>query len=234
MGDRPTIYDVAHAAGVSPSTVSRAFARPGRVSSETARKVHEVAERLGYRAEEIYRATPVAHTRTRMIGLAISDVTNPFYFPIIRGAEQAAATAGYTLVIADAQESEQREREMLARVVPVVEGLIVASSRSSDTELRSLAKQLPVVVLNRPVSGLPSVIPDVGRAVRRAVEHLAALGHRRITYVAGPEASWVDGARWRHLREACLELGLTEARTGPNVPTTEGGARAADAVLAKG
>lgn len=233
MSGRTTIYDVAREAGVSPSTVSRTFSRPGRVSSETAQHVRAVAEKLGYRADDVFLA-PQRRTPTRLIGLAISDITNPFYFPIIRGAEHAAAAKDYTLVLADAHESDRRERETLNRVLPHLDGLVIASSRISDTDLRSLAKTVPVVVLNRPVAGLTSVVTDTPRAVRRAVEHLATLGHRRICYVAGPEASYVDGERWRNLREACLELGLTEVRVGPVEPTAAGGQEAAPLVLAKG
>ncbi|WP_040157853.1 LacI family DNA-binding transcriptional regulator [Mobilicoccus massiliensis] len=232
-GERATtIYDVARAAGVSPSTVSRAFSRPGRVSSRTAQHVHEVAERLGYRSDQVrhFATSP----RTRTLGLAISDITNPFYFPIIRGAEHAAAAAGYTMLLVDAQESLETEREMLRRALPLVDGFVIASSRLSDTDLRSIAKSVPVVVLNRVVAGLPSVVPDTPRGARRAVEHLATLGHPTITYVAGPEASWADGARWRALREASLELGLRENRVGPVEPTVEGGRAAAVSVAERG
>lgn len=229
---RPTIYDVAREAGVSPSTVSRAFSRPGRVSSETARRVREVADRLGYRAEEVFRVP--APVRSKLIALAVSDIANPFYYPIIRGAEHAVAAEGFTLVLADAQESDRREREMLPRILPHIDGLVIASSRISDTDLRSLARTVPMVVLNRPVAGLTSVLPDTPRAVRRAVEHLASLGHRRICYVPGPEASYVDGARWRNLREACHELDLCDSRVARVPPTVCGGEAAAAAVIAKG
>lgn len=226
-----TIYDVAAEAGVSPSTVSRAFSRPGRVSSRTAKHVLEVAHRMGYRTEEVFRAAPPG--RTQMIGLALADITNPFFFAIIRGAEEAAAKHGYTLVIADTQESDRVERQLFDRIVPAVDGLVVASSRVSDTDLRAVAKTIPVAVLNRHVSGLPSVIPDAARGVRRAVEHLAELGHTRITYVAGPEASWADGARWRALREATTELSLQEGRIGPFAPTVRGGLEGARAAIGR-
>lgn len=229
---RVTIYDVAREVGVSPSTVSRAFSRPGRVSSETARRVHEAAERLGYRAEEPHRVPGPA--RSRVIALAVSDITNPFYFGIIRGAEKAAHDNDFTLMVADARESADEERRMLARHMPLVEGLIVTSSRLSDTELRGLARRVPLVVLNRRVPGLPCVHPDNARGIRRAVEHLATLGHTRIGYVAGPEASWADGARWRAVREACVELVLTDVRIGPVVPTLAGGRGAARTVLDRG
>jgi LacI family transcriptional regulator len=229
---RVTIYDVAREAGVNPSTVSRAFARPGRVSSDTARRILEVAERLGYRVAEPHRVA--APSRTRVIALAVSDITNPFYFGIIRGAEKAAHDNDFTLMVADARESAEEERKMLARHLPLVDGLVVTSSRLSDTELRGLARRVPLVVLNRRVPGLPCVHPDNARGVRRAVEHLGELGHRRIGYLAGPEASWADGSRWRAVREACLELSLSDARVGPVVPTLAGGRSAARDVVDKG
>ncbi|MFK5634819.1 MULTISPECIES: LacI family DNA-binding transcriptional regulator [unclassified Ornithinimicrobium] len=229
---RTTIYDVAREVGVSASTVSRAFSRPGRVSSETARRIHEAAERLGYRADEPHRVQGAA--RSRVIALAVSDITNPFYFGIIRGAEKAAADNDFTLMVADARESAEEERRMLARHLPLVDGLLVTSSRLSDTELRALARRLPVVVLGRRVSGLPCVHPDNARGIRRAVEHLATLGHTRIGYVAGPQASWADGARWRAVREACLELVLTDVRVGPVAPTLAGGRSAAELVVERG
>lgn len=229
MPQRTTIYDVARAAGVSASTVSRAFARPGRVSSATAARIHEVAAELGYRRDEVFRAS--APTRSRVIGLAVSDITNPFYFGIIRGAERAAATADFTLMVGDAHESAEAERRMLNRHLPLVDGMVITSSRLSDQELRSLARKVPVVVLNRKVAGLPCVVPDNARGIRRAVEHLGSLGHSRVGYVAGPEASWADGMRWRAVRESALELGLEDVRIGPVQPTISGGRGAARAVL---
>lgn len=226
---RTTIYDVARQAGVSPSTVSRAFARPGRVSSATAERIHAVAAELGYRNDALFRAE--APSRTRVLGLAVSDITNPFYFGIIRGAERAAATADFTLMVGDAHESAVAERRMLDRHLPLVDGMVITSSRLSDQDLRGLARRVPVVVLNRKVTGLPCVVPDNPRGIRRAVEHLAALGHRRIGYVAGPEASWADGVRWRSVREATLELGLEDARIGPVLPTVSGGRGAARTIV---
>ncbi len=221
----PTIYDVARAADVAPSTVSRAFSRPGRVNFETAERIRQVAARPGYRTNPLARALPTG--RTSMIALVISDVTNPFYNGIIRGAQSAAAEAGYTMLLADAQESGALEREALERAVSTVEVVVLATSRMSDSAIRMTAKQRPVVVLNRAVTDVPCVITDNPRGMRRAVEHLAGLGHRRITYVAGPEASWADGMRWRSLREAAVELEVHGRRIGPFPPTVAGGAEAA-------
>jgi DNA-binding LacI/PurR family transcriptional regulator len=222
---RATIDDVARAAGVAPSTVSRAFSRPGRVSFETSERIHRIAAELGYRTSSLARALPTGPTS--MIALAISDITNPFYNEIIRGAQVAASEAGYTILLADTQESGANERKALERAAATVEGIVLASTRMSDSAIRMTAKQRPVIVLNRAVSDVPCVITDNPRGTRRAVEHLAELGHRRITYLAGPEASWADGTRWRSVRESAMELELHVRRVGPVPPTVAGGARAA-------
>jgi LacI family transcriptional regulator len=231
-GRPATIYEVAGAAGVSPSTVSRTFSRPGRVSVRTADHVREVAAQLGYRVDGVFR--PTSPQNNKLIALATADVTNPFYFGILRGAEWAAARAGYTLLLIDAQESETIERQNLSRVLPLVSGMVIASTRTSDTVLRSVSKSTPVVVLNRQVGGLACVIPDSPRGMRRAVEHLATLGHRHIYYLPGPEASWMNGIRWLAMREAAAELGLRETRLTAAIPTVEGGHHAADEVVSRG
>lgn len=229
-----TIYDVAKAAGVSASTVSRAFSRPGRVNNETAQRIRKVAEELGYRAEPMVALTGTGRTRRGVIGVAVSDITNPFYFGIIRGAEAGANRLGHAVMLIDSQESGDLERAVLDRTLPLVDGIVVASSRVDDTKLRQVAKEVPVMMLNRVVQGLPSIIPDNPRGMRRAVEHLATLGHHTIWYAAGPEASWADGSRYRALREACIELSLVEHRIGPLPPTVAGGAAAADQLVARG
>jgi LacI family repressor for deo operon, udp, cdd, tsx, nupC, and nupG len=224
-----TIYDVARHAGVAPSTVSRAFARPGLVNSETAARIRAAAVELGYRSHPLARA--LTTSKSRMLALMISDVTNPFYAELIRGAQIAASAADYTVVLTDARESAVLEREALERVLPMVEGFVIGSSRMSDSTLQIIAKQRPMVVLNRHLVGVPSVVTDNARGMRRAVEHLGELGHQHITYVAGPEASWVDGMRWRALREAAHELHLHTRRVGPVAPTAEGGRTAALGLL---
>jgi LacI family repressor for deo operon, udp, cdd, tsx, nupC, and nupG len=222
----PTIYDVARASGVAPSTVSRTFSRPGRVNAETAERVREAAARLGYRTSPPARALSTG--RSSMVALVIPDVTNPVYFDITRGAEDAAAEAGYTLLLADFRESGRLEREAIDRAVPAVEGLVLGGPRISDSALRMAAKQRPTVVLNRAVADIPSVVIDNPRGMRRVAKHLGALGHTTLTYLAGPEASWADGMRWQSLREAALELDLRVRRLGPYPPTVAGGLAAAD------
>lgn len=226
-----TIYDVAAAVGVSPSTVSRAFSRPGRVSAKTSARILQAAAELGYRAPTVARAE--ALRQSKLLGVALTDITNPYFFSIIRGAEHVAVAEGYSIMLIDSEENEELERRLFDRTMPLLDGMIVAASRLPDAVLRGAAKSTPTVFLNRLVPGLPSVLTDNARGMRRALEHLAELGHRRIGYVSGPTASWAEGARWRAFREGCYELDLTEAKIGPIPPTVRGGAGALPQVREK-
>ncbi|HYI59474.1 MAG TPA: LacI family DNA-binding transcriptional regulator [Microlunatus sp.] len=228
-GDEPTIYDIAREAGVAPSTVSRALSKPGRVSFRTAEHVREVAQRLGYRARQIDLG-PVAR-RQGLIALFVADIANPVFVGLIRGAERAAAEHDTTLLLIESQESESAEQAAITRLVPLVDGIVLTSSRLTDHEIRATAKNVPLVLLNRDVRDVASVTCDNVHAIKKAVEHLVGLGHRRICYLAGPEASWADAMRWRGVREAGLELSLTVRRIGPQLPTLRGGRMAAEAWL---
>ena len=226
-----TIYDVARAAGVAPSTVSRALSKPGRVSFKTAERIRKVAEELGYRSGRIERS--ISERGTGMLAIVVADIANPVFFGMIRGAERTARERGYTMLVVESQESEPTERAALDRLIPVVDGAILASSRMTDAAIRSLAKRKPVVLLNRTVSEVSSVVIDNVHAIKKATEHLTGLGHRSICYIAGPEASWSDAMRWRGLREAGLELELQVRRLGPFLPTIRGGAAAATQWMTK-
>ncbi|MET3922020.1 LacI family DNA-binding transcriptional regulator [Arthrobacter sp. UYEF20] len=219
----PTIYDVARAAAVSPSTVSRAFARPGRVSHSTAQRIFAAAADVGYRSTHVAGIRHTGPAKRSMIALIIADIRNPVYAEMVRGAEAAAAEADYIMLLAHTQESEQKERQALERLMPSVDGIVLSSSRMSDLAIRMIAKQKPTIVMNRAVTDVASVVTDNPRGIRRAAEHLGELGHRNIAYLAGPESFWADGMRWRSLREAAWELELNVRRIGPGVPTVEGG-----------
>ncbi len=112
MESKATIYDVARAAGVAASTVSRAFARPGRVSAETARRVFAAAAEVGYRSSALPGLTG---SRTRSLALVVTDITNPFYSELIRGAHEAAGAAGYMILLSHTREDAQLERDWTER-----------------------------------------------------------------------------------------------------------------------
>lgn len=227
-----TIYDVAKAAGVSASTVSRTFARPGRVSFATAERIRKVAAELGYRAVDL--RVPMAEEKSRhyTLGLVVADITNPVFGEMIRGAEDEADRHGYTILLAHGREDAAKERAAIERMLDIVDGVVLSSSRMSDSAIRAMAKQKPTVVMNRGVTGVACVVTDNARGMRRALEHLGELGHSHLAYLAGPEASWANGMRWRALREGAMELGLHISLYETSEPTQPGGAALAEKVLA--
>lgn len=216
-----TIYDVARHAGVSPSTVSRALNKPGRINIDTERRVRAVAAELGYRLNPMARALPTG--RTGMLGLILSDITNPVWFELVRGAERITASAGYTLVLAESQESPELEAQIADRVLPSVDGLVLVASRLPDRLIRELATQKALVVVNRAVADVPGIVPDIGPGVRAALDHLSALGHRRVAFLAGPATSWMSTLRWTTLLDEAQLRGMSIVEIGPGRPTLEGG-----------
>ncbi|HSK24788.1 MAG TPA: LacI family DNA-binding transcriptional regulator [Egicoccus sp.] len=227
-----TIYDVAEAAGVATSTVSRAFSRPGRVSPVTHAHIMEVAQRLGYQPNPLARALPSGRTTTAAV--LVPDITNPHFFGVIRGAERQAAAAGYTLIVADTEESGEQEARHVSRLSRAVDGFILASSRMSDDLIREFARDHRLTLVNRELAGLPSVVVDQMEGTRQIVGHLASLGHRSVVFLAGPRTSWLGARRWRSLSTTAKRAGITATRLGPFPPMVAGGAAAADAALAAG
>ncbi len=227
----PTIYDVARAAGVSPSTVSRALAKPGRVNFRTAERVRRAAQELGYRSGRM--DLPLSTHGTGVLALIVADIANPVFIGMIRGAEREAAKFGLTLAMVETQESQEGEHRAVDRLAATVDGFVLASSRMSDQTIRSLAKRKPVVVLNRAVGEVASVDSDNVQAIKKATELLVGLSHTSVAFLAGPDASYASGMRWRGLKEAGLELDLQVRRLGPFLPTMRGGAEAAKAWLSR-
>lgn len=226
---QPTIYDVASAAGVAASTVSRAFGRPERVGQATRQRVLAAAEELGYVPNPHARALQTGRHKT--VAMVISDITNPHFFELIRGAEQRAKAAESTLVIVNAEESSTIERDQVHGLTRSVDGFILAASRLPDQDLRSLASKHRVVLVDREIDHLPSVTMDTAAGCRQILEHLASLGHEEFTYCAGPPGSWMGAARWAALSGGAEEHGLRARRIGPYTPTVANGGPAADSAL---
>lgn len=227
-----TIHDVAREAGVAASTVSRTFTNPQRVNINTREHVLAAADRLGYRHVSSTRTGPGGATAT--VALLVPDITNPAFFGIIRGAERQASAAGYTLILADTEESADLETRHIDRLAPAVDGFVLASSRLPDADIRRVSETRLITLFNREVEGVPGVVVDNDDGTRQIVEHLASLDHRSVAYLAGPRASWADARRWRALEAAAKRLGLTATRLGPFPPSVAGGAAAADAAVGHG
>lgn len=228
----PTIYDIARVAGVSPSTVSRALNKPGRINATTEARIRATASSLGYRTNPMARALLTGRTGT--IGLVLSDITNPVYFGLVRGVERVASSHDYTLVLTESQESAEIELESSERLIPSVDGLILVGSRLADASIVALSEAKPVVVINRVVDGVPDLVPDIAPGLCAALDHLASLGHRSIAYMAGPHASWMSRHRWNIILDEAPRRGMNVVEIGPGVPTVGGGGDMMRRVVASG
>jgi LacI family transcriptional regulator, repressor for deo operon, udp, cdd, tsx, nupC, and nupG len=229
---RPTIVDVAGAAGVAPSTVSRAFSRPERVNRHTREHVVAVAHELGYAPNPAAQALESGRTKT--IALLVPDITNPYFSGVIKGAERAAAAAGLTLVLGDTQENPAHEADLLRRLGKAVDGFVISAPRLPDEDLRRAAERNAIALVNRATPGIACVVADFDHGTEQIVDHLASYGHESFVFAGGPAESWSGARRWFGLRRAARKRGMTPRRFGPYTPTLAGGPAAADAVLAAG
>ncbi|MEN3304374.1 MAG: LacI family transcriptional regulator [Micromonosporaceae bacterium] len=228
--DRPvTINDIAALTGVAASTVSRALSNPGRVSAPTRARIQAAARELKYVPNTQARA--LTSGRTGTIAVLISDITNPFYFGILRGTQQQLKAAGYAQLLIDTEDSGEHEIEMLHKMRRSLDGALLAASRLPDRALAQLATEIPLVTINRNVRGVPSAVIDTPAGIGQAAEHLVSLGHRDIVYVSGPAASWPNATRWQAMRTAAARHGLAWRRVGPFPRGQRSGTAAADAVL---
>lgn len=227
MTPRRTIHDVARLAGVHPSTVSRALSRTDLpVRPETRRKVLAAARRLEYRPSPLARGLRLQRTKT--LGMLVPDITNPFFPPIIRGAEEAARERGYELVLSNTDDSPDRERASLGLMRErQADGLLIATSRMADATVTGVRRdRLPFVLVNRGsrVAADHSVEVDNERAAETVVAHLASLGHRRIAHIAGPLSTTTGAERAAGYRAAMTAHGL-----GAHVLVVEASAYSEDA-----
>jgi LacI family transcriptional regulator len=224
-----TIRDVAEASGVHVSTVSRAFSAPHLVNPETRTRVLAIAEDLGYRPNRAARALTTG--RTHNIGLIVADIANPFFPPLIKAAQAQARLRDYHVFVADTDEDPQVEEDLIQTLTKQVDGVLLCSPRLTNRTIERLREEVPFVVVNRRAKGMPTVLMDVGRGARLAIEHLTGLGHRRLALVTGPSGSWTS----KEMQEAAAAM--TEVDVvflGPNPPTELGGLAAATDVIASG
>lgn len=208
---RPTMADVARAAGVSKATVSRVLSGiEGSCTAETAAHVRETAERLGYVINSL--AASLRNRKTRTIGLVIADVSNPFFGALTSGVEASLADAGHSIILANSGNMEAREQSLVQILVEKqVDGIILAPSGSaSDHVLAAHEQGVPVVLVDSSIPGLAvdCIGIDNHKAGRDATAHLVAQGHRRIAIVTGPLAASFDRERLEGHRAALAEAGI--------------------------
>jgi LacI family transcriptional regulator len=224
---RPTMADVAAQAKVSVKTVSRVINDEPGVRPETARRVRAVIERLGFQRHEGARL--LRQGRTASIGVVVEDLANPFYSSIAAAVEREARWRDHLVVIASAEGSPQREREIVASLVARrVDGLIVVPAADADGAEGAEgavdpAGDIPVVYVDRPGPGPAgdTVLSDNVGGIRSAVEHLVANGHRAIGFVGDDPACWTSRQRREAFEAAHRRLRLVgEPRVamGPHQP----------------
>jgi LacI family transcriptional regulator/LacI family repressor for deo operon, udp, cdd, tsx, nupC, and nupG len=228
-GGSMSVRDVAARAGVSPATVSRVFTAPETVAVGTRRRVLEAADELSYTPNPVARS--LARGRTGNVGIVVPDMANAWSAMAAKAVQQEAGRAGFALFVAGSDELIHEEERLARAMAPQVDGLLLASPMMPDAVLRELAARVPVVLLNRLLDGVPSVLNDATEATTHAVEHLFALGHRRLVYLAGPEG-YSNDARRSGFQVGCGRLGLTPDELGPFPARFASGMRAADQVLA--
>ncbi len=227
-----TIRDVARDAGVSPSTVSRALSRPDLVNAATVERVRAASRALGYLPSP--QARYLLTGRSHLLTLVLPDVTNPFFFDIIRGAQHEANRSGFVQILVDAEETADNERAHIAAARKSTDGVLLGGSRLTDSQLQELSQDFPVVLINRQVPDVPSVVVDTPPSLAAAVAHLVELGHRDIGYLGGPLSAWFEPRRYRAVRAAARRLGVRARRLGNHAPTRAAGEKAAATVAESG
>jgi LacI family transcriptional regulator len=192
-----TIHDVARLAEVSPATVSRVL-NGTRVDPALEARVRDAVVTLGYHPSGVARS--LRRRSTRVWGLVISEVRNPFFTEMIRSVEEVAQAAGYFVVVCNSDHSIDKERRYFELIAGErMAGAIVTPASSIVTDLAPLRRQgVPVVVVDRQLDGdqrVDSVVLDNRRGSFDAVSHLIASGYQRIACIAGPQDTTTGAQR---------------------------------------
>ncbi|MFB6612035.1 LacI family DNA-binding transcriptional regulator [Agromyces sp. NPDC056379] len=208
---RPTMHDVALAAGVSVKTVSRVVNGVDYVSAETLQVVNAAIDELGFRRNEFARQLRQGTTAT--IGLVIEDIGDPFYSVLIRAVEDVALARGYTLLAASSAESAERSRRLIESFTSRgVDGLIVVPASGTDVGLlrSEIETGCTMVFVDRPAPGLPAdtVLVDNRGGAMQGAAHLIAHGHHRIAYFGDDEALFTAAERRDGFLDAFAAAGL--------------------------
>lgn len=182
------IKDVAARAGVSVGTVSNVLNDPSRVAEATVARVRAAIDELGYVRNDAARQLRAG--RSTSVGLVVLDVRNPFFTDVARGAEDEAARAGLSVILGNSDENADREAAYLHLFEEQrVHGILISPYGDIDDRLRALRERgVPVVLVDRDArdGAVSSVSVDDVAGGRLALDHLLALGRRRIAFVGGP------------------------------------------------
>jgi len=235
--DNVTIIDIADAAGVSKSTVSLVLTGRGSVKAETRAHVLEVMARLGY----VYNrgAANLRNAQSKIVGLVLNDLSNPFFAEFAIGVETVLQMAGYVAFMANTAESVVRQTQVMRMMREHGAGGIILcpalDTKPEDVAWTSgLDTALLVAIRRLPGTAASVVVPDNVTGAGRITRHLLNLGHRRIAYLGGMHSMVVRQDRHRGFSEAMATagLGVDPALNLESMPTRDGGFSAMGAALA--
>ncbi len=208
-----TIRDVARAAGVSVATVSRVHNGSRLVVETTRQRVHAVATRLRYSPHAAART--LSTNKTSTVGVLLPDLYGEFYSELIRGIDHTAQRHGYHVLVASSHNDKQAIAAALQSMRGRVDGLIVmAPAPGAYAAARRLLSSFPVVLLSSGAkdAGVDAITVANAAGARAMVEHLIALGHRRIAMITGPARNADAAERLRGYRAALRAAGTSAAR----------------------
>lgn len=233
-----TIRDVAALVDVHHSTVSRALSPTKRdqISPAVVKRVERAAKKIGYYPNIV--ASSLKQNRSFAIGVLIPDLMNPVFPPIIRGIQDTAEAFGYTVITANTDDEEVKERDALRMMQGrSIEGVIIATARRTDPVVEEcIDNDIPFVLVNRTVDrdGVNSVIVDEDYGIRAVLDHLMGMKHTNIAHIAGPQHTSTGYHRAKaaadYLRMHNLRSDLVETT---NRFTIEEGGRAFRKLLAR-
>ncbi len=235
---RVSIKDIAKAAGVSHSTVSRALSDSPLVSDETKARIQRLAKEMGYSPDSLARSLVTRQTHT--VGVVVTTIVDPFIAQVVQGIEATAQDHGYTVILCSSGAEPDREISAVEMLRSKrVDGVIVTSSRIGALYLDHLERiGVPIVLINNhnEDSGRYTftVTVDNRHGGHLATEHLANLGHRRIAYVTAPADHSSDLDRLTGYQQALSEAGLEPdpALIIPGNGRADGGERALESLRA--
>ncbi|MGJ8624146.1 MAG: LacI family DNA-binding transcriptional regulator [Yoonia sp.] len=206
-----TIRDVARLAGVSSSTASLTFSKSKRVSPDTAKKVWEAAQELGYRPNPL--AQSLKRGRTNLIGIVVGDLSNPFFGILLKEIERHAKRAGYNVLVAESDADPEQELSVLDHLASQrVAGTLLFPHGSGPEYVRGLkALDMPLVTIDHKIEGtnFDLVCSDNRLAASMLTEHLLRLGHRQITHMSGPAHMWTAAERIKGFRHSMAAAGIS-------------------------
>ncbi|MGA7203648.1 MAG: LacI family DNA-binding transcriptional regulator [Specibacter sp.] len=209
----PTMRDVAAHAGVSPMTVSRTLRGDPKVSPELRERVLASVAALSYRTNDAARSLKAGRANG-LIGLAVTNLANPFYSELALGVESEAAEHGYRVLLGNTGEDVGREKLLVEDFASRrVQGIVVAPATTNHDHLDpARLNGMPVVLATSPPlgPGIDSVTLDDFGATREAVLSLIEEGHRRIGFLGLPEPLWTGRERLRGYRAALVESGIPD------------------------